>query len=160
MGTRHITAIKKDGQFKVSQYGQWDGYPIGQWVILLSILKEIDLSILKEKVDMVRKITETELDAIPEEGLNEAYPWLSRDCWANIVKYIMEDKLVLNIDTIDLEPNIWIEWSYLIDFDNNTLWVYRGTILSKDKKPNKPMHIYQLNSLPTLEEWKEKYKDM
>lgn len=27
MGTRHLTAVVIDGDYKVAQYGQWDGYP-------------------------------------------------------------------------------------------------------------------------------------
>lgn len=30
MGTRNLTAVYLDGQYKVAQYGQWDGYPEGQ----------------------------------------------------------------------------------------------------------------------------------
>lgn len=27
MGTRHIIDVKLNGELKVHQYGQWDGYP-------------------------------------------------------------------------------------------------------------------------------------
>lgn len=30
MGTRHLIKVKYKGEIKVSQYGQWDGYPDGQ----------------------------------------------------------------------------------------------------------------------------------
>lgn len=30
MGTRNLTAVYLDGQYKVAQYGQWDGYPEGR----------------------------------------------------------------------------------------------------------------------------------
>lgn len=29
MGTRNLTAVYIDGEYKVAQYGQWDGYPEG-----------------------------------------------------------------------------------------------------------------------------------
>lgn len=29
MGTRNLTCVVLDGEFKVAQYGQWDGYPEG-----------------------------------------------------------------------------------------------------------------------------------
>ena len=32
MGTRNLTAVYLDGQYKVAQYGQWDGYPEGQGI--------------------------------------------------------------------------------------------------------------------------------
>lgn len=40
MGTRNLVAVVHDGQFKVAQYGQWDGYPSGQGVIALNFLRE------------------------------------------------------------------------------------------------------------------------
>lgn len=165
MWTRSMIAIKKDGEFKVAQYSQWDWYPMWQWLTLLKLLQEIDIKVLSKKVDLVRKITDDEIDAIPDDGKwTEEYPWLSRDCWANIVKYIMEDKHILKIDLIDLEPNIWIEWSYLIDFDKNVFQIYHGTILSWEKYVSKPGHKYRkpiasfpLNELPTEEVWIKKY---
>ena len=30
MGTRHLTAVVLNGDFKVAQYGQWDGFTNGQ----------------------------------------------------------------------------------------------------------------------------------
>lgn len=27
MGTRNLTAVYLDGEYKIAQYGQWDGYP-------------------------------------------------------------------------------------------------------------------------------------
>jgi hypothetical protein len=32
MGTRHLIEVKIDGELKVAQYGQWDGYLTGQGV--------------------------------------------------------------------------------------------------------------------------------
>lgn len=36
MGTRNLTAVYLDGQYKVAQYGQWDGYPEGQGITALT----------------------------------------------------------------------------------------------------------------------------
>ena len=30
MGTRHLIAVQLDGEYKIAQYGQWDGYPEGK----------------------------------------------------------------------------------------------------------------------------------
>ena len=40
MGTRHLTCVVKDGDYKVAQYGQWDGYPSGQGIDILTFLRE------------------------------------------------------------------------------------------------------------------------
>lgn len=42
MGTRNLTCIVKDGEYKVAKYCQWDGYPSGKGLDLLHILKEIN----------------------------------------------------------------------------------------------------------------------
>ena len=47
MGTRNLTAVFMDGEYKVAQYGQWDGYPSGQGVDILNILKNAKKDILK-----------------------------------------------------------------------------------------------------------------
>ena len=40
MGTRNLTAVMIDGEYKVAQYGQWDGYPSGQGLTCLHFLRE------------------------------------------------------------------------------------------------------------------------
>lgn len=177
MWTRSIIAVKQSWVFKVVQYSQWDWYPMGQGEDIRAFLSEVDINIFKEKVSACRPITDAEIDAIPEFDedwivWSEAYPWLSRDCWANILQYIMEDKSVIRMAEDLLTPNIWIEWSYLIDLDTMTLNVYRSTILSRNKyiraprwpypistqyKPMIPMHTYDINKIPSKTEWSKKY---
>lgn len=41
MGTRHLIAVVKDGDFKVAQYGQWDGNPEWQGAIVVKFLRGI-----------------------------------------------------------------------------------------------------------------------
>jgi len=38
MGTRNLTCVRVDGEYKVAQYCQWDGYPSGQGRTILSFL--------------------------------------------------------------------------------------------------------------------------
>ena len=40
MGTRNLTAVYIDGEYKVAQYGQWDGYPEGQGLTALHFLRD------------------------------------------------------------------------------------------------------------------------
>lgn len=41
MGTRNLTmVIDKEGELKVAQYGQWDGYPEGQGTTILNFCKD------------------------------------------------------------------------------------------------------------------------
>jgi hypothetical protein len=167
-----MIAVKQAWVFKVANYGQWDWYPMwqGEWV--REFLSEVDINIFKEKVSACRAITEAEIEAIPDENWSTEYPWLSRDAGSDILKYIMEDRSVLKMAEDCLTPNMWIEWSYLIDLDTMTFNVYRWTILSDGKyeraprwpypissvyKPFKPMHSYSLLDIPTQDEWLKKY---
>lgn len=40
MGTRHLIAVQIDGKYPVAQYGQWDGYPDGQGLKVLTFLRD------------------------------------------------------------------------------------------------------------------------
>ena len=40
MTTRSLTAVKVDGEYKIAQYGHYDGYPLGQGIYVLKFLLE------------------------------------------------------------------------------------------------------------------------
>ena len=42
MGTRNITRVKSDGQLKVCQYCQWDGYPTGAGADIIRFIRDSD----------------------------------------------------------------------------------------------------------------------
>ena len=62
MGTRHLICVFKDGDYRVAQYGQFDGYPEGQGLDLLNFLtKEMDKDLFLQKLNNVSFGTEKEL---------------------------------------------------------------------------------------------------
>lgn len=144
MGTRHLIAVAKDNDYKLAQYGQWDGYPSGQGVSVLSFLKANKLEDFVEKLSNVSFITEEELKqcwieagAKPEEEwvtldasrkMQEMYPENVRDTGAEILDIIMNaDKPIKVINSIDFAADsIFCEWAYVIDLDKQTLEVFRG----------------------------------
>jgi hypothetical protein len=76
MGTRNLTkVIDKDGVTKVAQYGQWDGYPEGQGINVLSFLTTDRYAVeeLELALDKCYFVSEEEQQAIYAE-YNEAYP--------------------------------------------------------------------------------------
>lgn len=138
MGTRNLTCVYKDGQFKVAQYGQWDGYPSVAGAYILKFLKDTDLSELSQKVDKCHFITDEELSQLWKEcgadgsgfvsfdisrKFEEKYPFLHRDNGYNILDYIpcpLRNSLSFAGD------GLFCEWAYVIDLDNNTFEVYEG----------------------------------
>jgi hypothetical protein len=57
MGTRNSTLIQVDGEYKVAQYCQWDGYPSGQGVGILESLRNSNLQKLRENVSSLESIS-------------------------------------------------------------------------------------------------------
>lgn len=144
MGTRHQqNVIDKNGELKVSQYGQWDGYPEGQGLDILRYLKSGNLDKYQENLALIRRADKQEIDCIEEiENWPEKYPYLSRDCGARIHKMIEEGRV----------PAVWIhteDWGqagyYTINFQDRTF---------KSEMPYyKAESCFSLDNLPTEEEY-------
>ena len=149
MGTRHLQiTINKEGETKLSQYGQWDGYPDGQGVDILEFLSNNNLEEYLKEVNKLREPTDEENKIIDnDEKWATNYPYLSRDCGAKIHKLILENKVkFVGLCSLE-EARKWCEGFYTIDFQKNTFTSEFG---GKKK-------TYKLNKLPS----KEKYlKDM
>ncbi len=144
MGTRHLISIYLDGEAKLAQYGQWDGYPSGQGFQCVAFLQAVDLDVFKTQVRNSRMLTEqevrerwTEAGANPEsemvgleiaEQFNRANPQLSRDSGAGTLTYIMEaEKPELAGDSTPFAgDSLFCEWAYVIDLDEMTFEVYEG----------------------------------
>lgn len=143
MGTRHLIAVKKDSEFKVAQYGQWDGYPGGVGTDVFNFVKNKELlNTLKEKLCKIRFLDhEKDKDFINEfdENSKKKELTIKQEDWYN--KYISRDlsaKVLYNIanseeESIVLKNNIsfvadslFCEWAYVIDFDRNELIVFKG----------------------------------
>lgn len=67
MGTRNLTIVHKNGEYKVAQYGQWDGYPEGLGVDLLSFLKNVNIDSFRNAIDNVSFYTKEELEDIDKQ---------------------------------------------------------------------------------------------
>lgn len=64
MGTRHLIVAVKDGQTKLAQYGQWDGYPSGQGIdVLKFVSSKARLAKLSKQLDKIEFLTQEQLDA-------------------------------------------------------------------------------------------------
>jgi hypothetical protein len=146
MGTRNLTMVISNGETKVAQYGQWDGYPSGNGAIVLDFLHSTDFNEFKKKLNKVifvngnkEKEIQNWLKSIGSDNgwltgeqsklYQEKYPYLTRDNGANILQMIMdgeEDEIWVTNSTEFAGDSLFCEWAYLIDLDKNKLEVYEG----------------------------------
>ena len=96
MGTRHLIIAITDGETKLRQYGQWDGYPYSEGLNVLQFLRSHDLDKLKS---MIGKHYPLDKDTIKEiesnctgKNLYIQYPEYSRDTSSGILDLIYQDK--------------------------------------------------------------------
>ena len=143
MGTRNLTIVYLDGEYKVAQYGQWDGYPEGQGRVCLNFLKEkMDKEKFVKALRSLDWISEKELDDLwksygaDENGLinmedadkfNYEHPEFSRNTGAEILSLIQEGNINRLDNDIEFAANsLFCEWAWLVDLDSGKFEAYRG----------------------------------
>lgn len=147
MGTRHLIAVQADGEYKVAQYGQWDGYPSGQGAEILKFLtsKTFDKASFTEAVRACSEISEADFKlawvscgANPDndwvtmdvsDKFKKNFPHLHRDCGSKILGLVQNagpEGLKLNSAINFAADSLFCEWAYVIDLDKNTLEVFKG----------------------------------
>jgi len=140
MGTKNTTKVICHGLTMVAQYGQWDGYPSGTGIDVLSFLKNIDLSIFKKMVLKCSPLNKEEIKelngliASKELTLPKEY---NRDTGSNILDIIYKGDCRNNKLLIHSGNE---EWNYTIDLDRRELIVVGYTEF-----------IFDLGDLPTEE---------
>jgi hypothetical protein len=164
MGTRHFIGVIHNGQYKIAQYGQWDGYISGQGAVVLDFLSKANLDVFRQKLENCKWITDKELrQKYVEAGdrpdnqsgfiemhialrFNEMYPSLSRDTGANILNIVYESTSevpLLNREDF-LQDDVFCEFAYVINLDRNTLHCYSGG--------KKMFAEYIIEDLPTVDQ--------
>jgi len=179
MGTRNLIAVYKDGEYKVAKYCQWDGYPSGQGIGILSFLRDkMDREQFEEKLKLVRYATDEEAKKLYNDNSKDfenLYPALCRDMGSEIFNFIANtEEEILTSNCIDFAgDSLFCEFAYVVDLDNDTFEVFEGfnkTPLNEDERffsfkgkgninsesEYEPVSLYQkfdLNNLPTDEEF-------
>lgn len=146
MGTRHLIAVHLDGKYPVAQYGQWDGYPSGQGLVVLGFLRTM---IREQFVAGLQKAFEPTEEQIKQWWLDVGHdieksdgyvscdiadkfgllhPSLSRDTGAKVLPLIQNalDPVPVRKALDFAGDSLFCEWAYVIDLDKNTLEVYEG----------------------------------
>jgi len=155
MGTRHLITIVKDGEFKLAQYGQWDGYPSGQGAEILKFLSEGDMEALRRNVDNLYYIGEEEAEELYEvaagipkgqewinmeqsDSLKANLPTLHRDTGAKILELLAagggntipgrddDDVRIPTVNMLSFAGGWDCEWAYTIDLDKDTFEIYKA----------------------------------
>jgi hypothetical protein len=146
MGTRNLTAVFVDGQTKVAQYGQWDGYPKGQGRTILNFLRSLDTlpktARFVENVRAAKFIDEDEVDnrwkSVGAEGqwvsfdisdkFKEQFPELHRDTGGEILQLVYDREpgieLFNQLAFADDPGFFGCEWAYVVDLDSRVLEAY------------------------------------
>lgn len=129
MGTRHLIAVAIDGEYKVAQYGQWDGYFEGQGVDVLNFLKNVDYNEFKNQVRNLTWITPEDIETINDNNnWYKDFPWLSRDAGADILNYVVKNNGNIKLkNSIGFAgDSLFCEYAYVIDLDKDTFEIYAG----------------------------------
>ncbi|MBN8643471.1 MAG: hypothetical protein J0L86_16790 [Flavobacteriales bacterium] len=148
MGTRNLTMVIQDQQTKVAQYGQWDGYPEGQGLTILSFLEEkTNIEKLKQILPKVRFENKQDMKQKSEffksmgaedgwmnmeqaDQFHKRYPLLTRNLGGEILSKMLEyanQKEIVLVNSEDFAlDSLFCEWAYVVDLDKNTLEVYKG----------------------------------
>jgi hypothetical protein len=158
MGTRHLIAVQLDGQYRIAQYGQWNGYPSGQGEDVLKFFDGLDRERFFAKLRAATFYTSEELDAesdrFKRQNINwqRDYPWLSRDAGADVLTHVLIQPAGIKLkNSIDFAgDSLMCEWAYVIDFDANRLEVHKGS----NKQPLEP-HERFANSPLDHDEYKQ-----
>lgn len=149
MGTRNLTIVQSDGEYKVAQYCQWDGYPSGQGITILETLSNMDpvfdIPAFKQKVNKLKQLTEDEVHAYwkkcgaddsgwvgmdVSDKFKKKYEHLHRDFGGKIIAAIASGKVKEVASATEgikfAGDSLFCEWAYVIDLDKNTFEVYGG----------------------------------
>ena len=165
MGTRGLTKVIYEGDIKVAQYGQWDHYPSGQGVAILSFLRgEGNLELLKNGIKNIKNISDETLDKYVNEfsdnengmmtmeqaeSFKDKYPSLSRDTGGEILSVIANatNEIPLVLDPEFEKDDLFCEGVYTVDLDQSMfISKYADRLL-----------VFMFNDLPTDEGYIEAF---
>jgi hypothetical protein len=142
MGTRNLTVVIKNGETKVAQYCQWDGYPTGQGETVAEFIRDMNRPAFEASLDKCKFVDGDHIKNCWEEcgadGSGFAsmevsnqfkikFPEFHRDTGAKILRLIEDGKVTDLFNEIDFAADsLFCEYAYVIDLDNDALEVYKG----------------------------------
>ena len=182
MGTRNLTmVIDQVGETKVAQYGQWDGYPSGVGASILKLLKNKEqVEKLKSKLSKTRFLDEDGIDKEfiesynknapqwsnqPDNRTDEQKKWFDRYCTRDLAEEVLvniinsdDEEIILINRENSAKTDGWVEYSYIINFKENSFGVYGHIdqppikIFSLDNLPEEDVFIKEIEEIEETEE--------
>lgn len=158
MGTRHLICVVLQGQFKIAQYGQWDGYPLGAGAdvvhfIISGMRKTMFCDALKEC--SFYSAEELRVLAKEHEASVQLPPELSRDTGSDILALVQDKGIRRLVDSSEFAgDSLFCEWAYVLDMDKDILEVYQGF------NTRKVAHAQRFASMPINSAFSSKYKQV
>ena len=145
MGTRNLTCVVQNGEYKIAKYGQWDGYLGSLGADILTFLRDefkrepflTGLSKVKEVTTVQLKQFWVDAGADPKcdfvtfevaEKFNKVHPELGRDLsGANLLRSIQAGTVLWSRPDLNFAADsLFCEWCYVLDLDKNTFESYEG----------------------------------
>lgn len=144
MGTRNLVAVQIDGQYKIAQFGEWDGFPSGRGVDVLNFLcermnEEAFVKALRNSVfiapeklgDLWRQYGVGEDGWVTLEqsaAMKRDHPEFSPDTGDKILDIVQEhpEGMELYNRISFAAKGLHCEWIWVIDFDKRTYEGYKG----------------------------------
>lgn len=167
MGTRGLVVVVKDGQNKVAQYFQYDGYPSGVGAEVLDFIDDpARIKFLERGLENVYFASEDELhetfrkyDADNDgfmsdkeyQSFTKDYPQLSRGTGAGILNLVANStrRIPLQDESDFANDSLFCEGVYKINLDTRKFLSFYHDVASE----------FDLDNLPTLETYLNAMKD-
>lgn len=133
MGTRNLTIVYYKGQYRIVQYGQYDGYPSGQGTTVLEFLQDSEnITKLRTALDAGDTlIFEIKRGDDSDARLGD-HPALSNLTGAKILTLATEatekTPMPVMLSMGSIIDCIFIEWTWVVDLDNDTFECYSGHV--------------------------------
>lgn len=125
-----------EGDYRIAQYGQWDGGPHYQGMKVLRFAKAVREEAAISTLIGCAWLTKEETDKVNEvKDWPTVFPYLSRDCGADILWRAMTapEPLKLVDERAFANDSLFCEWAYVLDYDARRFEVYKG--FNKLKNP-------------------------
>lgn len=131
MGTANLTMVKRNGEYKVAQYGSFDGYPSGQGFKTVKFLTQPNFTynLFINRIDKLTHWTKEEHDKLNNQlsDWGVKYPELSPYLSADILDLIYKGEIIkVNLRTNFASNSLFCEWAWSINLDTNCLDCFKG----------------------------------